>query len=105
MQVVGDASWILCRLYSGRTHQIRVHLQHLGHPIIGDRVYGQAIPGLNRQLLHAWRIGFNHPFTEKWIEFEAEIPQEFRDFGINIDDLARLRDRLTHSTSENAKSA
>ena len=105
LQVVGDNSWVLCRLYSGRTHQIRVHLQHLGHPIIGDRVYGRAIPGLNRQLLHAWRIGFNHPFTEKWIEFEAEIPQEFRDFGINIDDLARLRDRLTHSTSENAKSA
>jgi 23S rRNA pseudouridine1911/1915/1917 synthase len=105
IQVVGDNSWVLCRLYSGRTHQIRVHLQYLGHPIIGDRVYGRAVPGLNRQLLHAWRIGFNHPFIEKWIEFEAGIPQEFRDFGINIDDLARVRDRLTHATPQNAKSA
>ena len=105
IQVAGDNSLVLCRLYSGRTHQIRVHLQHLGHPIIGDRVYGRAVPGLNRQLLHAWRIGLNHPFTEKWIEFEAQIPQEFRDFGFNIDDLARLRDRISDSTPQNAESA
>src|SRR4030095_1185968 len=52
-----DASLLECRLYSGRTHQIRVHLQHLGHPILGDTVYGGRWAGkFSRQMLHAWKL-------------------------------------------------
>jgi 23S rRNA pseudouridine1911/1915/1917 synthase len=70
-------------LETGRTHQIRVHLAHIGHPVVGDQMYGGRRErhgkgeGM-RQLLHAWRIGFRHPTTEGWLEFEAPIPADFR---------------------------
>jgi 23S rRNA pseudouridine1911/1915/1917 synthase len=73
-----DASLVECRLHSGRTHQIRVHLQHLGHPILGDSVYGGRRAGhLSRQMLHAWKLGFEHPRTKRRMEFEAPVPEEF----------------------------
>ncbi len=82
------ASFVECRLYTGRTHQIRVHLQHLGHPILGDEVYG-ARPSLRvkeetgfqaqRQLLHARRLAFRHPRTGQWREFDAPLPEDFRE--------------------------
>ena len=69
-------------LETGRTHQIRVHLAHIGHPVIGDQAYGgrrerrhEGAPG--RQLLHAWRLGFHHPRTGAWLEFTAPIPEDF----------------------------
>jgi 23S rRNA pseudouridine1911/1915/1917 synthase len=74
-----SASLIECRLHSGRTHQIRVHLQHLGHPILGDAVYGRRRAGnYPRQMLHAWKLGFNHPRTKARMHFEAPLPEDFR---------------------------
>jgi 23S rRNA pseudouridine1911/1915/1917 synthase len=72
------ASLVECRLRSGRTHQVRVHLQHLGHPVLGDKVYGakyaKAFP---RQMLHAWKLGFQHPRTGEWKNFQAALPNDF----------------------------
>jgi 23S rRNA pseudouridine1911/1915/1917 synthase len=72
------ASLVECRLYSGRTHQIRVHLHHLGHPVLGDKVYAPRLAkGFPRQMLHAWKLGFHHPRTEEWESFEAPLPDDF----------------------------
>src|SRR6267143_6738151 len=73
-----QASLIECRLHSGRTHQIRVHLHHLGHPVLGDKVYApRLVKDSPRQMLHAWRLGFRHPRTEEWKSFEAPLPDDF----------------------------
>jgi 23S rRNA pseudouridine1911/1915/1917 synthase len=75
----GDASLLECRLHSGRTHQIRVHLQHLGHPILGDIVYGGRKAGkFPRQMLHAWKLAFDHPRTKQRMHFEAPLPEDFK---------------------------
>ena len=75
----GDASLLECRLHSGRTHQIRVHLQHLGHPILGDLVYGGRRAGnFSRQMLHAWKLGLDHPRTKERMHFEAPLPEDFK---------------------------
>jgi len=72
------ASLIECRLHSGRTHQIRVHLHHLGHPVLGDNVYAPRLAKeFPRQMLHAWKLGFHHPRTEEWKSFEAPLPDDF----------------------------
>ena len=72
------ASLIECRLHSGRTHQIRVHLHHLGHPVLGDKVYAPRFAkNLPRQMLHAWKLGFRHPRTSQWKTFEASLPVDF----------------------------
>jgi len=72
------ASLIECRLHSGRTHQIRVHLHHLGHPVLGDKVYAPRFAkNLPRQMLHAWKLGFRHPRTSRWKTFEASLPVDF----------------------------
>ena len=64
-------------LETGRTHQIRVHLSHIGYPIIGDEVYsnGKNEWNVSGQCLHAWKLEFNHPITGKKISLEAEIPE------------------------------
>lgn len=69
-----------CVLETGRTHQIRVHMAHIGHPLVGDPVYGHKKQRfkLNGQMLHAKTLGFIHPATGKYIEFEAEIPDYFK---------------------------
>src|SRR3984893_11987819 len=73
-----EVSLIECRLHSGRTHQIRVHLHHLGHPVLGDKVYGARLAkNFLRQMLHAWKLGFEHPRTKKWKNFEASLPNDF----------------------------
>ena len=73
-----QASLVECKLHSGRTHQIRVHLHHLGNPVLGDKIYA---PGLakdfSRQMLHAWKLGFRHPRTGEWKHFEASLPDDF----------------------------
>ncbi len=68
-----------CRLETGRTHQIRVHMSHMGHPIVGDPVYGARKEqfSLNGQLLHAWQIGFIHPRTGEYMEFSSQLPEYF----------------------------
>jgi 23S rRNA pseudouridine1911/1915/1917 synthase len=93
------ASLIECRLETGRTHQIRVHLAHLGHPLLGDAVYGpgfktkaaqlppaarEALEGLGRQALHAYLLGLEHPKSGQTLEFRSELPG----------DLARLHHSL-----------
>jgi 23S rRNA pseudouridine1911/1915/1917 synthase len=88
------ASLVECRLATGRTHQIRVHLAHIGHPVLGDMVYGggmtaarrrdagteieQMVVALNRQALHAKLLGFRHPRTGKEHRFESQIPSEIK---------------------------
>ena len=63
-------------LETGRTHQIRVHLSFIGHPLMGDGVYGRSSPLLGRQFLHANRLGFRHPATGEPVEFRSELPPE-----------------------------
>ena len=72
-------TYIACRLETGRTHQIRVHMAHIGHPLLGDRVYGpQKCPfSLEGQTLHAKTLGIVHPSTGEYMEFDAPIPEYF----------------------------
>jgi len=70
---------IKCILETGRTHQIRVHMAYKGHPVLGDDVYGKAFKGIDGQCLHAKKIGFIHPVTEKYMEFDSELPGYFTD--------------------------
>ena len=74
-------SLVEARPKTGRTHQIRVHLAHLGAPLVGDRVYGGAKarwPQASRHLLHAHALGFHHPSHGGWVEFTSDIPADFR---------------------------
>ena len=71
-------SLVECRLHSGRTHQVRVHLHHLGHPVLGDKIYApRTAKEFLRQMLHAWKLGFEHPRTKQWMSFEAPLPADF----------------------------
>jgi 23S rRNA pseudouridine1911/1915/1917 synthase len=98
------ASLVECRLETGRTHQIRVHLTHLGHPLIGDPSYGRArqapraktpeeaetyefVMNFPRQALHAWLLGFQHPSLHKTLKFQSEWPA---DFAALVDALRKL---------------
>jgi 23S rRNA pseudouridine1911/1915/1917 synthase len=84
-------SFVMCQIFTGRTHQIRVHLSSIGHAILGDKVYGKSAAGYSRQMLHAWRLAFFHPTTEKWLEFEAELPDDFRKSGVDANAIVRAR--------------
>lgn len=77
-----DFSFIKLKLETGRTHQIRVHMAYLGHPVAGDPVYGpkNGVTSLGGQCLHAGLLGFVHPSTGEHIKIEAEIPEYFTDF-------------------------
>jgi 23S rRNA pseudouridine1911/1915/1917 synthase len=73
-----EMSLLECKLHSGRTHQIRVHLHHLGHPVLGDKVYGgRFAKTFPRQMLHAWKLGFQHPRSGEQRNFEAPLPDDF----------------------------
>ena len=73
-----DRSLLECTIHTGRTHQIRVHLHHLGHPVLGDKVYGGKRAGnFPRQMLHAWKLSFRHPRSAKPLTFTAPIPSDF----------------------------
>lgn len=75
-------SYVKVTLETGRTHQIRVHMSHIGHPVAGDMVYGpkNGVTSLNGQCLHAGLIGFIHPRDGRYIELEADLPDYFRSF-------------------------
>lgn len=75
----GNATYIECRLETGRTHQIRVHMSSIGHPLLGDQVYGSGKNpwGLQGQALHAMILGFVHPRTGEYMEFQAPLPEYF----------------------------
>lgn len=70
-------TYLQCRLETGRTHQIRVHMAHLGHPLLGDGVYGKPYPGLTGQCLHARRLSFTHPRSGERMTLECPLPAEF----------------------------
>ena len=76
------ATHVRCRLETGRTHQIRVHMAHIGHPILGDTVYGakKAVPGLTGQCLHAVGLRFIHPRTGETVELSCGLPEEFEKY-------------------------
>lgn len=71
-------SLVEARPRTGRTHQIRVHLASVGHPVAGDAVYGRPAPGLARHFLHARRLAFDHPRTGRRLELECELPDDLR---------------------------
>lgn len=72
-------TYVRCRLETGRTHQIRVHMAYIGHPILGDTVYGakKPVPGLEGQCLHAKKLRFIHPTTKESVELECPMPAYF----------------------------
>jgi 23S rRNA pseudouridine1911/1915/1917 synthase len=73
-------SLLECHLYTGRTHQIRVHMRHIGHQVVGDQLYGRGDDrqnlGLKRQFLHSWHIRFDHPVTGETIELADKLPED-----------------------------
>lgn len=88
LERLGGYSLVEYELKTGRTHQIRVHSKHIGHPIVGDRVYGGSTSLYDQgQLLHAFRLQFTHPRTKQLMRFEAPLPKYFSDI------LAGLREK------------
>jgi 23S rRNA pseudouridine1911/1915/1917 synthase len=78
-----------CKLYTGRTHQIRVHMNYIKHPVVGDPLYGRNHPkadlGLNRQFLHAYRIAFDHPITGERIDLTDPLPPELAERLVKLE--------------------
>lgn len=74
---------VQCRLFTGRTHQIRVHLAHEGHGLLGDAVYGRKLFA-SRHMLHAWQLGFSHPRDNRWMQFTSPIPEDFNALGVSL---------------------
>jgi 23S rRNA pseudouridine1911/1915/1917 synthase len=75
-----DFTFVECQLETGRTHQIRVHMKYIGYPLAGDPKYGpKKTLDINGQALHAGILGFNHPRTNEYLEFEAPLPREFEE--------------------------
>ena len=77
-QYEDEAALLEVQIFTGRTHQIRVHLAAIGHPVVGDRVYGATSRLIQRQALHACRLGFTLASTGEWREFEAPMPEDMR---------------------------
>lgn len=76
IKVFNDMSLVHFILETGRTHQIRVHSQYIGHPIVGDTLYGTSSPIISRQALHSYKVKFVHPITKRSIELTSDIPQD-----------------------------
>ncbi len=96
LEALGSATWIECRLETGRTHQIRIHLSEQGHPLLGERVYERgtsAAIAVPRIMLHAFELGFEHPTSGRLLAFESAMPEDMR----------RVLARLRRSGSEAAR--
>ena len=91
IQEYNGFSYVKCKLETGRTHQIRVHMSDMGNFVVGDDVYGRKINKINinfeGQCLHAKTLGFIHPSTNKWISFDSELPEYFVDL---LDKISKL---------------
>ncbi len=74
-----NATLVEIRPQTGRTHQIRVHFAHMGHPVLGDTFYGIPFPPIQRQALHALSLGFEQPRTKKWVRLKSDLPEDMRD--------------------------
>jgi len=79
IEYIGEYTLLEVRPETGRTHQIRVHLEAIGFPVAGDRIYGVKTPGLHRQFVHAARLGFNLPSTGKFVEFSAALAPDLEE--------------------------
>ena len=79
-----NAAMVALTLETGRTHQIRVHMTSIGHPLIGDFLYNPDNTQMSRQALHAWHISFVHPITKERMELEAPIPKDMQEFWENV---------------------
>ncbi len=75
-----DTSLVHISLQTGRTHQIRVHMSYIGHPITGDTLYGKKSSYINRQALHACKVCFIHPLTKQKMNLEADLPTDIKNF-------------------------
>ncbi|MCE5285725.1 MAG: RluA family pseudouridine synthase [Pelosinus sp.] len=75
-KTIGQVSLVQLELETGRTHQIRVHLAYIGHPLLGDDLYGDTTKLLNRQALHAAKLLFNHPITHEFLEINSTFPND-----------------------------
>jgi len=82
VKILNNYSVVKCILETGRTHQIRVHMAHIGHPLLGDTLYGNSSSLITRQALHAYKISFIHPITKKVMEFFAPLPNDFEIFNL-----------------------
>jgi len=78
LETFKNATLIKCVLETGRTHQIRVHLAYINHPLLGDYIYGKAKNNEFGQYLHAKTLGFTHPKTNEYLEFDSELPEKFK---------------------------
>ena len=89
LERLGPFTYIEAILETGRTHQIRVHMAYINHPLLGDPVYGpkKKYPGVEGQMLHAKKLGFRHPVTDRYMEFDSDLPEDFQKV------LRKLRER------------
>ena len=105
MEHFGGCTLVRCRLLTGRTHQIRVHLASIGNPIVGDTVYGRMRRHLiaskaTRQMLHAERLAITHPRSGKWLEFVAPLPQDMRELIRELEEHLRQREKSGAKSDE-----
>ena len=75
---IKSLSLVKCQLETGRTHQIRVHFSHIGHPLLGDTLYGSPSPFISRQALHSYMVSFIHPVTKKEQCFTCPLPDDMK---------------------------
>ena len=83
-KILVDATLIEVILLTGRTHQIRVHMSHIGHPLIGDFLYGGPTESFPRQALHAASFSCFHPIKKKRLTFEAPLPKDIKDYILQL---------------------
>ena len=81
----GEYSLVDFTLETGRTHQIRVHMSHIGYPLIGDVMYGQPSEKINRQALHCAKVGFEHPVTHEAVEVHCPLPDDMKKLCLEFD--------------------